>query len=147
MPRDYLSCLSFTDMKAFIQKLVGQKLKASVVIKLKNVKKSASMQSFDFDVVAILKENGKYVPAQGLAYFTNFGCTMEISYGKNKIVGCYDNEWTDHVYNTLKEKETLGLGDSSSQFYNAERQDHIDQVKAERNRRKQIKAEEENFVK
>ena len=84
------------------------------------------MQEFDFEVIA---SNGIF--AQGLAYFTEFGCTMEISYGKNKIVKRYDKEWAHHVYNALKEREEFGFDYKISESYKEDYNNHIQKIRDE----------------
>ena len=104
MSREYLNVLNFNDMSTFIKVVMARRFDTSVLIKLKNVKTSATVHEFGFDVIC---SNGAF--AQGVAAFKEFACSIEITCGKNTVVRNYDREWAHHVYSILKEREIAGL--------------------------------------
>jgi len=128
MPREYLEILNFVDMRKFIKITMDNKFNTATSVKLRKVRTASANQEFDFEVVT---NNGVY--AQGLAYFTEFGCTVEIVTGKNKVVKKYDKEWALFVYQTLKEREELGLSEYKySNCYKADYNEHIAQIRDEK---------------
>ena len=93
----------------------------------------------------MLGSNG--VNAQGVANFTDFGCTMQISYGKNKIYKVLDKEWAHYVYNSLKEKDEFGLSEyKHSEVYKLDYNAHLQAIKEEKQKFADIEYEE-NMIK
>ena len=100
-----LTCYNkFNDMSIFIKNVMDKRFDTAVLIRLKNVKTSAAVHEFVFDVIC---SNGSF--AQGVAAFKEFACSIEITCGKNSVVRNYDREWAHHVYSILKERESAGF--------------------------------------
>ena len=142
MSREYLYGLNFNVMRDFIKKMMEKKFNTRTTVKINSVKAATDMQTYDFEVIG---SNG--IHAQGLAYFTEFGCTMEISYGKTKIVKKFDKEWAHHVYQALKKQEEFGLSEYKiSNCYKADYNDHLKQIRDEKRKFAEIECEE-NMIK
>ncbi len=138
MPRDYLSSLSFNDMSVFIKRMMGKKFDTNLVIRIKNISTSSTMNEIDFEVMV---SNGVY--ARGLAYFTQFGCTMEISHGKNKDVKNYDKEWAYFVYQVLKKKDEFGFDDYKlSSCYKAEYNENLVKIRDKKRAEAELECEQ-----
>ena len=103
MQEEYLRLSSFDEKRDFIKTCLEAEF-GHTAVKILDAKIGTSNQQFAFSAVT-----SKGINAQGLAYFNEFDCTINISYGKTSINKAYDSQWGHFVYENLKKKEEMGL--------------------------------------
>ena len=120
---DYISMITYVEVRNFITNVLTQKLNTNAIVKVNNIKTDARSYRVLFEVMG---SNGLYIT--GEAVCTNFDCIITLSHNRTQTQINYARDWAKWVYSVLKAKEINGSSRMGS-IYKADYNEHCEKIR------------------